>query len=157
MSDEIPQDWVDLMACLREESCDFVIVGAHALAAHGLPRATGDLDVLVRPTKANAMRVYRALVRFGAPIQAHGLSADDFSIPGTLYQMGLPPLRIDILNEISGVGYDEVVADTVEGKLGMERVRFIGIEPMIRNKRAAGRAKDLADAAALEELRARKR
>lgn len=96
MRNEVPEDFVDLVSCLREEDAEFVIVGAHALAAHGVPRATGDLDVLVRPTIANAERVYRALVRFGAPVQAHGLGPTDFSTAGNVYQMGLPPFRIDI-------------------------------------------------------------
>jgi hypothetical protein len=150
---EVPDDFVDLVTCLREENADFVIVGAHALAAHGLPRATGDLDVFVRPTTTNAERVYRALLRFGAPVQAHGLSPTDFATPGSVYQMGLPPFRIDILTEISAVDFDGAVAACVDGRLGAERVRFIGIDAMIRNKRATGRTKDLADAEALEEIR----
>jgi hypothetical protein len=157
MTAQVPQDWLDLIACLREEGCEFVVVGAHALAAHGLPRATGDLDLLVQTTRTNAERAYRALVRFGPPVQAHGLTADDFAMPGTVYQLGLPPFRIDVLTELAGVDYAEVDADVIEGRLGTEPVRFIGIEPMLRNKRAAGRPQDLADAAALEELRARSR
>lgn len=154
MRNEVPEDFVDLVSCLREEDAEFVIVGAHALAAHGVPRATGDLDVLVRPTIANAERVYRALVRFGAPVQAHGLGPTDFSTAGNVYQMGLPPFRIDILTEISAVDFDDAVAEGVEGRLGGQPVKFIGIDAMIRNKRATGRTKDLADAEALEEIRA---
>jgi hypothetical protein len=157
MTSEIPEDFVDLLHCLREEECQFVIVGAHALAAHGAPRATGDLDVFVRADEANAERVFRALVRFGAPVAAHGVRADDFREPGTVYQMGLPPNRIDIITEISGVSFDEAVRDTVVGHLGSETVRCIGLDALIENKRAAGRAKDLADVEALEELRARRR
>jgi hypothetical protein len=157
MSDEIASDFVDLLSCLREEECDFVIVGAHALAAHGAPRATGDLDVLVRPSASNAERVFRALVRFGAPVAAHGISPTDFATPGTVYQIGLPPFRIDILTEISAVTYDEAASDTIDTRFGSELVRCIGLEPMIRNKRAIGRTKDLADAEALEEIRDRVR
>jgi hypothetical protein len=156
MSDEVPGDFIDLVTCLRLEDCDFLIVGAHALAAHGAPRATGDLDVLVRPEIENAERVFRALVRFGAPVVAHDVSADDFVVPGTIYQMGLPPNRIDIITEISGVSYDEAASDTITGHLGPELVRCIGLDAMLRNKRAAGRAKDIADAETLEELRARR-
>jgi hypothetical protein len=154
---EAPEDFVDLVQSLREEGCEFVIVGAHALAAHGVPRATGDLDVLVRPEAANAERVFRALVRFGAPVAAHGIGAKDFATPGEVYQMGLPPRRIDLLTEISGVTFDEAVEDTIEGHLGSERVRCIGLDALIRNKVASGRPKDLADVAALEELRSRRR
>lgn len=155
-ADPPPEDFVDLVHCLIEEACDFVIVGAHALAVHGSPRATGDLDVLVRPTAANAERVYAALVRFGAPVAAHGLAPADFATGGCVYQMGLPPFRIDILTEISGVSFDEAVEDAVSTHLGPEPVRCIGIAAMLRNKRASGRTKDLADAEVLEELLARR-
>jgi hypothetical protein len=155
MSDPIPDDFIDVLACLREEGVEYLIVGAHALAVHGAPRATGDLDVLVRPSKENSERVYRALLRFGAPIAAHGVKPDDFAIAGAVYQMGLPPHRIDILTEISGVTFDEALSGAVTARLGNEHARFIGIEPMIRNKRATGRTKDLADAETLEEIRAR--
>jgi len=157
MSGEVPDDFVDLLSCLREEACDFVVVGAHALAAHGAPRATGDLDVFVRPTADNAERVFRALIRFGAPVAAHQLRASDFATPGTVYQMGLPPFRIDILTELSGITYDDAAADTITGHFGPEPVRCIGLDAMIRNKRATGRTKDLADAEALEEIRGRSR
>lgn len=86
----------------------FVVVGAHALAAHGLPRATGDLDVLVEPTPENARAVVNALNEFGAPINAHGVAPDDFSTEGTVYQMGLPPRRIDVLTSVSGVSFGNV-------------------------------------------------
>lgn len=155
MTAELPEDFVDFVRCLREEQCDFVIVGAHAIAAHGAPRATGDLDIFVRPDPANAPRVFRALASFGAPVSAHGVTADDFVSPGTVYQIGLPPNRIDVITEISGVSYDEAVAEVVTGHLGPEVVRCIGLDALIRNKRAAARPKDLADVATLEELRAR--
>ena len=155
MTDAPPEDFVDVLECLRIEGCDFVVVGAHALAAHGAPRATGDLDVFVRPTMDNAERTFRALLRFGAPVHAHGVAARDFATPGTVYQIGLPPFRIDILTEISGVTYEEATRDAVTAHLGAELVRYMGLEAMIRNKTSAGRAKDIADVAALEEIRAR--
>ncbi len=155
MNGGVPEDFVDFVSCMRHESCDFLIVGAHALAAHGVPRATGDLDVLVRSTPENAERVFRALLRFGAPVAAHGLTAADFATTGTVYQMGLPPFRIDILTEISGVTYDEAAADGPTIHFGREEARCIGLDAMVKNKRAAGRTKDLADAEALEEVRTR--
>ncbi len=151
-----PEDFVDLVHCLQAEGCEFLIIGAHALAAHGAPRATGDLDVLVRPDPVNSERVYRALVRFGAPVAAHGVTAADFIRPGTVYQMGLPPRRIDILTGITGVSFEEAAADAVVGRLGGEAVPCIGVQALLRNKRASGRAKDLADAEALEEILARR-
>jgi S1-C subfamily serine protease len=155
MTPHLPEDFVDFVRCLREQQCDFVIVGAHAIAAHGAPRATGDLDVFVRPDRANAARVLRALVHFGAPVEAHGVTIDDFVTPGTVYQIGLPPNRIDVITEISGVSYEEASTEVVTGHLGSEIVRCIGLDALIRNKRAAARPKDLADVATLQELRDR--
>jgi hypothetical protein len=157
MTDPTNEDFVDVVAALTEERCDFVIVGAHALAAHGAPRATGDLDVFVRPDLENAHRVYRALARFGAPVAAHGVVPADFTRPGTVYQMGLPPRRIDVMTELSGVTFDEAIADAVVGHLGPHEVRCIGLEAMLKNKRASGRTKDLADAEVLEHILARRR
>lgn len=155
-SPDVHDEFVDLVACLREEGCEYVVVGAHALAAHGSPRATGDLDVFVRPSPDNAARVVRALLAFGAPIRAHGVTVEDFHTEGTVYQMGLPPRRIDILTQLSGISFDDAASDVVEGHLGVEPVRYIGLDAMLKNKRAAGRLKDLADAAVLEEIKARR-
>ena len=157
MTPEAHEDFVDIVRCLKAEGCEFVIVGAHALASHGAPRATGDLDILVRADPANADRVFRALLRFGAPLAAHGVTVDDFAAPDTVYQMGLPPRRIDLLTQISGVSFDEAVADPVFGSLGGESVPCIGLDALLRNKRASGRTKDLADVEALEEIVARRR
>jgi hypothetical protein len=150
-------DFVDVVTALTQAGCEFLVVGAHALAAHGAPRATGDLDLFVRPTAENAARVFRALVAFGAPLDAHGVAPADFATPGTIYQMGLPPRRIDVLTSLSGVTFDEAAAAPVMGRLGRLAVPCIGLDAMIANKRASGRTKDLADAEALEELRARAR
>lgn len=147
---ELNDDFRDLLACLRDAHVDFVIVGAHALAAHGLPRATGDLDVLVRPDAANASRVYRALAQFGAPLDAHGVTESDFTTPGTVYQIGLPPRRIDILTQISGVSFDDAWASRIELPVLGAPLAFLGRDALIANKRAAGRPKDLADVLALE-------
>lgn len=157
MTDDVSQDFVDLIACLHQEGCDFIVVGAHALAAHGSPRATGDLDIFVRPTQDNANRVFRAILQFGAPVAAHGVTANDFALAGSVYQIGLPPFRIDILTEISGVTYEEASHDTIAAHIGDELVQCIGLDAMIRNKRATGRTKDLADAEALEEIRDRRK
>jgi hypothetical protein len=155
MTPDVHADFVDLVRCLSDESCEYVVVGAHALAVHGVPRATGDLDILVRPTPENAARLIRALRRFGAPLAAHGVTEGDFAAAGLVYQLGLPPRRIDILTEISGVPFDEAAARPVEAWLGPVKVRCIGFDALLKNKRASGRTKDLADAEALEELRAR--
>jgi hypothetical protein len=129
---------------------EFVIVGAHALALHGIPRSTGDMDVLVRPSTENAERVWRALVRFGAPLASAGVRAGDFATPGVVYQIGLPPSRIDLLTEITGVSFDEAWASREPAVLDEVTVYFIGREALIRNKQATGRPKDLADVARLK-------
>jgi hypothetical protein len=147
---ELNDDFRDLLHCLREANAEFVIVGAHALAAHGLPRATGDLDVLVRPDAANAVRVYGALAQFGAPLAAHGVTEADFATPDTVYQIGLPPRRIDILTQISGVTFDDAWTTRLEVHVLGAPLAFLGRDALIANKRAAGRPKDLADLAALE-------
>jgi hypothetical protein len=146
-------DFLDLADALEFEKVEYVIVGAFALAAHGLPRATGDIDFFVRPSKDNASRVVRALTSFGAPLAAAGVSAGDFEAGGTVYQLGVVPRRIDIITQISGVTFDEAVASRVLHEVDGRRLAFLGRAELIRNKRAAGRPKDLVDADALEQLR----
>jgi len=150
---EVNEDFVDLAASFVDEGVNFVIVGAYALAAHGFPRTTGDIDFFVQPTPSNARRVLRALLQFGAPVTAHGVSEDDFAKPGNVYQIGLPPRRIDVLTSISGVSFDEASEAAIDGKLGAVPVRFIGRAAMRRNKLAAGRPKDLLDAELLDEAK----
>ena len=100
-------DFRDLLDSFHELAVEHIIVGAHALAAHHLPRATGDLDIFVRPSADNATRVYRALARFGAPLAAHGVTESDFAVEGTVYQLGLPPRRIDILTSINNITFNK--------------------------------------------------
>ena len=137
MIPDTPEDFVDIIRCLNAEACDYVIVGAHALAIHGSPRATGDIDIFVRPDDSNAARVMRALARFGAPLAAHGITERDFAAPGAVYQMGLPPRRIDVLTQISGVTFDAAIAGAVPAHIGGEPVRCIGLDAMLANKRAS--------------------
>lgn len=155
MKPDLNDDFVDVLQALLSTGAEFVVVGAHALAALGIVRATGDIDILVRPSTDNAKRVYAALLAFGARLRAHGVAVDDFARTGSAYQLGLPPRRIDILTSISGVTFDEVWATRVPAALGSVAVSVMGADAMIRNKRAAGRPKDLVDADALEHLRAR--
>lgn len=143
-------DFRDLLVCLGREEVEYVLVGAYALAFHGAPRATGDIDVLVRPTAANAERAWRALLTFGAPLAAAGVEPSDFARPGTVYQIGLPPRRVDILTEISGVTFDQAWESRAMADLDGLPVAFLGREALIANKRACGRLKDLADVERLE-------
>ncbi len=145
----------DILFALSVEEAEFLVVGAFALATHGLPRATGDLDVWVRPTSENAERVWRALLRFGAPLSGYKLA--DFADCDIIFRMGLPPSQVDLLTSISGVEFEASwqrrVACNVEGV----NVFVIGVDDQIQNKRAANRPKDILDADWLEQHAKRKR
>ena len=145
------EDFVDMLKALVAEHVEFVVVGAHALAAHGVVRSTGDLDLLVRPSAENAARVVAALKRFGAPVQAHGVSATDFAREGTVYQLGLPPSRIDLLTTISGVDFDTALAGSIRVAPGGIELRVLGKEEVRANKQASGRPKDLEDLRRLDD------
>lgn len=137
-----------MLSGLSDSGVEFLLVGAYAMAAHGHPRATGDLDIWVRANPDNAVKVLVALSRFGAPL--HDLTIEDLSRPGIIFQIGVEPSRIDILTEISGV----IFSDAWERKMSIEMngcsMSVIGLEDLIKNKRAAGRAKDIADLETLE-------
>ena len=139
----------EMLSAFIAEGVEFLIVGAYALAAHGVPRATGDLDFWVRPGDDNARRVLQALAAFGAPL--HDLSAEDLTQPDVVFQIGVEPARIDILTEIDGVAFDEAWAGRVVSEIDGLRVPVIGRAELIRNKRALGRTRDLADIEALEQ------
>jgi hypothetical protein len=143
------EDFLDLLAALLAEGTRFLIVGAHAMAVHGVVRATGDLDVWVSPEVGNANRAWSALLRFGAPVQSLGFEPGDLERRDQILQIGVPPRRIDILTSISGVEFAEAWNGRVERTLGELAVPFLGREALVRNKRSAGRAKDLADLEAL--------
>jgi hypothetical protein len=138
-----------LLALFNAREVDFVVVGAHALAYHGAPRFTGDLDVLVRPDQANAHRVIAALDEFG--FGSLGLTAEDFAEPGKVVQLGVAPVRIDIVTSLTGVSWDEVRAGRTAGKFGDQTVHYLGRQQLVRNKRAVGRKKDIADLEAIGE------
>lgn len=147
---DLNPDFLDMIAALREEGAEFLVVGAFALAAHGIPRATGDLDLWVRPRPDNAERVWRALLRFGAPVEVAGLSIEDLSRPGMVYQVGQPPRRIDVMTGIDGVAFDEAWPNRVVVTAGGLGFPCLGRSELVRNKEASGREKDRAD---LELLR----
>ena len=143
------QDFLDLLRAFIDGNVRFLIVGAYALGVHGRPRATGDLDVWVDPTPENATRVLSALEQFGAPTGQ--VNAEDFSRPGIVFQMGLPPLRIDVLTELSGLTFSEAWPTRTQAAFGPVLADVIGREAFIKNKRATGRARDLGDIEALGE------
>jgi hypothetical protein len=141
-------DFVDLLRALSEAEVRFLVVGAYALAIHGHPRATGDLDVWVEPSSENADRVFRGLQRFGAPLT--DVTAADFARPRLVYQIGLPPRRIDVLTDRTGLTFEEAWPERLRRSIAGVEVDVIGRAAYIRNKRATGRPQDLADVARLE-------
>ena len=145
------QDFLDLLRALSAADARFVIVGAYAVAFHGEPRATGDLDLWVEPTAENARRVHAALSAFGAPLD--DLTVEDLARDDLVFQMGLPPRRIDLLTSITGVRFDEAWAARVPGHYGDVPVAVIGRDALIKNKRALGRPKDLLDIELLQRHR----
>ncbi len=137
------RDFVEMLSALSAAGVRFLVVGAHALAAHGAPRATGDLDIWVEASRENAARVLEALGRFGAPL--FDLTVDDLCALDTVFQIGLPPSRIDILTGISGVEFDGAWSRRMDVAIGDLTVGTLGRADFITNKRAAGRPKDLLD------------
>jgi hypothetical protein len=146
---DLAPDFSEFCERLLEHRVEFVIVGAHALAFHGTPRFTGDLDIYVRPTPDNGRRVVDAIVAFGLP--SDQLTPESVIDPHTVVEMGVPPVQIHLMSAIDGVTWDEVQRGAVAGRLGTHAVSFIGRTEFLRNKRAAARPKDLADVAALED------
>ena len=144
------RDFSEMLAALSAAGADYLLVGAHALAAHGVVRATGDLDVWIRPTPENASKVWRALVAFGAPLQQ--LSEQDLTTPDVVFQIGVVPYRIDLLTSIDGVPFEEAWQRRMRVRVEGQEIPLIGREDFLRNKRATGRLRDLADVEELEKL-----
>lgn len=142
------QDFVDLLRAFSAHEVRYLVVGAYALGVHGRPRATGDLDVWIEATPDNAARVMAALAEFGAPLS--DVTATEFSRPGVVFQLGLPPRRIDVLTALTGLSFAEAWPHRVRSAFGPISVDFIGRDAFIANKRATGRAKDLGDVESLE-------
>ena len=141
-------DFVDLLRAFVAADVQFLVVGAYALALYGRPRATADLDIWVNATRENAARVMRALAEFGAPLAS--VSEADFAQAGVTFQIGLPPGRIDILTELTGLTFDDSWPERLRRPFGDVEVDFIGRASFLRNKRAAGRPRDLADIEGME-------
>jgi hypothetical protein len=143
-------DFRDILSTFIEQGVEFLVVGGYAMAAHRVPRATRDLDLWVRPSAANAARVLLALDRFGAP--RHGLTVADLEAPGTIYQVGVPPHRVDVITTVDGVSFDEAWRDRAEVEIDGIRIPVIGRRQLIANKRLVARPQDLVDAALLEAM-----
>nr|MEE4268811.1 hypothetical protein [Candidatus Krumholzibacteria bacterium] len=144
------RDFIELLAAFNAHAVEYLVVGAHALAAHGYVRATKDLDIWVRPSEENAPKVLAALVEFGAPL--HDLTSEDLATGGTVFQIGVPPVRIDVLTQIDGVVFELAWPDHVDVNLGDTSVPILSRHHLIANKKASGRLQDLADVERLEEI-----
>jgi len=145
----LTKNFRDMLSALNDSGAEYLVVGAHAMATYGHARATGDFDIWVHSTKENANRVWAALEKFGAP--RRNLTIEDFSTPNNVYQIGVEPDRIDILTSIDGVEFDEAWQNRIQMQINGVSVPIIGRNQLLKNKRAVGRPKDLADVAWLEE------
>jgi hypothetical protein len=142
-------DFKDMLSCLRDEKVEFIVVGAYALAAHGFPRATGDIDIWVKSEAGNAKKIMRALAKFGAPVS--DLSEDDFILHDRIIQIGVEPCRIDILTCIDGVEFDEAWQKKVGISVGEMEIHVLSKADLLKNKLAADRDKDRGDIAWLQK------
>lgn len=147
----VNRDFRDLFAELNAAGVEFLVVGAHALAVHGHVRATKDLDVWVRRSEGNAQRILDALASFGAPIS--NISVSDLTTPGTIIQIGVEPVRVDIITAIDGVEFDPAWNARMSAHFGDQEISVLSREHLLQNKRASGRTQDLADIEALNKLR----
>jgi len=144
-------DFKDMLSCLKEERVEFLIVGAYALAAHGFPRATGDIDIWVRNSPGNAYRIMAALKKFGAPTS--NITEEDFESPDMVVQIGVEPCRIDLLTRISGVEFDAAWENKISITVDDIEVYVLSKADLLKNKLATGRDKDQGDITWLEKNR----
>ncbi len=150
-NDELSPDFLDFIACLDEQQVDFVLVGAYALGVHGVVRATGDLDILYRRSRANVLRLLAAMQEFGAPAEV--IDEEALLTPDIVTQFGQPPFRIDLINAIDGVTFAEVWKGALAVAIAHHQVRVIGLDELRKNKRATGRKKDKDDLRQLDSMR----
>lgn len=140
---QLQKDLSEFVSLLNSHGAEYVVVGGHAVAFHGHPRFTGDVDFFVNTTLRNAQRVLDVLKAFG--FGDLGIHVEDLTAQDKVVQLGRPPNRIDLLTTISGVTFQEAWTTRIAGFLGEHRVNFIGLDTLIQNKRASGREKDLLD------------
>lgn len=143
----LPEDLKQLLRAFNEHKVEYLIVGGYAVALYAEPRATKDLDLFIRPESANSERVYLALTAYGAPMA--GLAAADFTEPGSIFQIGVAPARVDVLLQIEGVSFDEAWSKRVDIMLEGVSAHVISAQHLIQNKLHSGRARDLADVEAI--------
>lgn len=148
-------DFKDMLSALSAEGVEYLVVGAYAMAAHGIPRATGDLDLWIRRTEDNAGRVLKALAVFGAPTEE--LNVDDLTTPDLIFQIGLRPNRVDLLTSVDGVSFEEAWPGRLVTEVEGVEIAVMGLDDLIRNKEAVGRPRDRADAEELARIRSQRR
>ncbi len=146
---EVQKDFRELLELLNKYKVEYVIVGAYALAFYGCPRYTGDLDILVASKVNNAKKVMKAINEFGLVLK--NLKIEDFLVAGQVIQLGLSPVRIDILTSLTGVSWSQISSNKIKGEYADIPVYFMGKEELIANKIALGRHKDLADLESIAE------
>ena len=139
----IHKDFEEFLKLLIEQKVDFVVVGGYAVAFHGYVRATNDLDLFFNASKVNIGRIRKALQRFG--LDTSDDQANGFSDPGCIIRMGIPPVRLELINNISGLSFKEVWDHRVSGEYGSVKVNYISLSDLLKNKKESGRPKDLAD------------
>lgn len=148
------RDFKELLSILNDEKVKYLVVGGYAVSLHAQPRATKDLDILIKADKTNAVALFRALTKFGAPLE--GLTPADFAEAGSFFRMGSPPVMVDILPEIDGVDFDAAwrrrAIEIVDAETGLA-ASFISADDLIAAKLASGRQQDLADVEALRKAR----
>lgn len=142
-------DFREMLQCLLEEKAEFLLIDAYALAAYGYPRATKDLDIWVHASETNAPKIYQALVKFGSPLDQ--ITREDFLREGTVLQIGIPPVRIDITTKVDGVGFEEAYPHRMELDIENLKLPITSREDLIRNKKASGRPQDLVDVEMLQQ------
>ena len=143
-------DYRDILQSLLDAEADFIVVGAYAMAAHGYPRATGDLDIWVNPNAENSRKVYDALIRFGAPLSE--ITENDFCEENIIFQIGIIPRRIDIITSIDGVTYKDAKQDVLLAKIDNLSIPVLSLKKIIINKESTGREKDKLDSKILKKL-----
>jgi hypothetical protein len=144
------EDYKDILQSLHDAQAEFILVGAYALAVHGFPRATMDIDIWVSPTKDNAHKVHEALAKFGAPMEMFRI--EDLVNPDMVFQLGVAPRRIDLMTSISGVSFAEAAAAALSKKIEGIPIKVLSVKDLIRNKSASGRPKDFSDVEYLKGL-----
>lgn len=152
----LPPDQHDLLRAFIDHKVRFLIVGGYAFTAHAFMRATKDIELWIDPTPENAGRVWSALVSFGAPLQAHQMQQEDFHTPGLIYQLGLPPSRIDLVTAVADLSFEQAWEARIESELSGLTVPVLGLDHLIRAKRSAGRPQDLLDVESLLNVKKHK-